>query len=344
MISFLKKIKHHVIFAVLWIGAFWKVKKYGNNNIIFLLGTPWHGNIGDQAIALAEDKFLADNCKKKIVEIPSQYLLWYLTQWINLIGNSSILIHGGGFIGTLWPEEDKMIRSVIASFKENKIVILPQTIYFDEKCCYDTSSYTFLFSQCTDITICVREQYSYNVCKKKGFPNIYLMPDMVTYLQSSYFGGTGDYEKDKVLLCFRNDKEKAFDSSALNQFFEVFQNIYFEFTDTFVNHTIYPFNRKKEIEKKIREFRSANVVITDRLHGMVLAALAGTPCIVFGNCNYKIIGVYEWVSNNRNIRYLAGFESFFVDFEQLLKAQHIAFNNDKTKEKFAELKTIVEGL
>ena len=85
-------------------------------------------------------------------------------------------------------------------------------------------------------------------------------------------------------------------------------------------------------------------MITDRLHGMVLAALAGTPCIVFGNCNYKIIGVYKWISNNKNIRYLEGLNDFLGNFEDLLKAPHVAFDNSKTKKNYRELKAILEGL
>lgn len=344
MITILKKVKHRFIFWVLWLNAFYNLQKYGREKIIFLLGTPWHGNIGDQAIALAEDVFLVDNCEKKVIEIPSQYLTWYLPYWKKLINKSAILVHGGGFIGTLWPEEDRMIKKIIASFKENKIIILPQTIYFDEKCDYDITSYNYLFEECKNITICVRERYSYEVCKKNKFPNAKLTPDMVTYLNTSFFGGLQRYDENKILLCFRNDKEKTFDSSVLEAFINSYPELHFKFTDTFVNHTIYPFNRKKEVAKKIDEFGRANIVITDRLHGMLLAALAGTPCIVFGNCNYKIIGVYEWISNNPNIIFLKAFNNIYDAFNELLNTNHIPFNNEKAQEGFEELKFIVKGL
>ena len=36
-------------------------------------------------------------------------------------------------MGTLWPKEEYMIRSVIKTFRKNKITIFPQTVYYDEK-------------------------------------------------------------------------------------------------------------------------------------------------------------------------------------------------------------------
>lgn len=45
----------------------------------------------------------------------------------------------------------------------------------------------------------------------------------------------------------------------------------------------------------MQEFASAKLVITDRLHGMIFAALTQTPCIVLGNYNHKVKGTYEWL-------------------------------------------------
>ena len=47
------------------------------------------------------------------------------------------------------------------------------------------------------------------------------------------------------------------------------------------------------LEKKFQEFRSREAVITDRLHGMVFAAVTGTPCVALDNVSRKISGVYQ---------------------------------------------------
>lgn len=53
--------------------------------------------------------------------------------------------------------------------------------------------------------------------------------------------------------------------------------------------------RMQVVTDKLNEFASHQCVITDRLHGMVLAAITDTPCIALGCNNYKIQGVYEWI-------------------------------------------------
>jgi len=107
------------------------VKKYAHHeDVVLLLGTPLHGNLGDQAIALAEIEFFR-NLGHRVIEIPSGTVLRYLEEWKKIIPSKRIYVHGGGFVGSLWPEEQKMLESVIESFPENEIVILPQTIYYD---------------------------------------------------------------------------------------------------------------------------------------------------------------------------------------------------------------------
>lgn len=53
-------------------------------------------------------------------------------------------------------------------------------------------------------------------------------------------------------------------------------------------------NRKSELLKKLEEFRSNKLIITDRLHGMIMACLAGTPCIAFDNSSKKYL---EYIKN-----------------------------------------------
>ncbi len=43
------------------------------------------------------------------------------------------------------------------------------------------------------------------------------------------------------------------------------------------------FDRMEELNSKFAEFLSSGLVITDRLHGMIFAAITGTPCIALDN-------------------------------------------------------------
>ena len=63
--------------------------------------------------------------------------------------------------------------------------------------------------------------------------------------------------------------------------------------------------REEVVNEKIREFSEANLVITDRLHSMIIAMLAGTKCIALDNLTHKVKGCYKlWLSDNPNITFL----------------------------------------
>ena len=49
--------------------------------------------------------------------------------------------------------------------------------------------------------------------------------------------------------------------------------------------------REEELKRKFNEFKSAKLVVTDRLHGMVFAAITGTNCIVINSKSPKNEGM-----------------------------------------------------
>ena len=48
----------------------------------------------------------------------------------------------------------------------------------------------------------------------------------------------------------------------------------------------------------INFFKEFDVVVTDRLHGVIFSFLAGCTIRPLNNYNYKIKGVCEWISND----------------------------------------------
>ena len=100
---------------------------------IILIGSPIHGNLGDHAISIAEEKLFNQIPDKKLIEIPGAYYELakdFIRKKVN--DNDIIVITGGGFIGTLWPNEQDMVNSIIANYCNNRIIIMPQTFYFSD--------------------------------------------------------------------------------------------------------------------------------------------------------------------------------------------------------------------
>ena len=107
------------------------VKSIFNKNKIYLFGTPIHGNIGDQAILIAEEEFLKNNFPNhKLICIESSIVSRFNRIIRRIVGNSTILIQGGGFLGSLWLNEEKMFRRTLEDYPNNTIIVFPQTIYF----------------------------------------------------------------------------------------------------------------------------------------------------------------------------------------------------------------------
>ncbi|MDK8210749.1 polysaccharide pyruvyl transferase family protein, partial [Bacillus subtilis] len=66
------------------------------------------------------------------------------------------------------------------------------------------------------------------------------------------------------------------------------------------------------------KFKAAEVVLTDRLHGMIFCAITRTPCIVFNNYNHKIESSYnDWLKDLKYIKFINTSE--MTSFEEVNK-------------------------
>ena len=98
------------------------------------MGIPHHGNIGDNAIAVAEEELLAKYFSNyKIYYMQEKYLdicAKKVKKYMN--DEDIILLHGGGNIGDTYERPEKGRREVIKLYPNNKIIIFPQTAYFSD--------------------------------------------------------------------------------------------------------------------------------------------------------------------------------------------------------------------
>lgn len=347
----LRPIKKEFKWLCFYINALVKINII--NQSILLVGEPLHGNIGDAAIALAERKFLNDNFDKKIFAIPANFIGNHTHMFKYLIKKQTpILFHGGGFIGTLWPNQLEDFKKTLKVFYSNKILLFPQTCFFSNddigsKVKRELNSY---FSNCEDLTICVREKFSYDVLINQFSDiKVFLIPDMVTYLRADYLGiNNNSNKRDNLLCCIRNDKEKVVGENEEKLFVEKIKSNYkldvAVYTDTVISQAINESDRYKIVSDKVNEFAKYKCVVTDRLHGMVFAAIAGTPCIVHKCNNYKIEGVYEWINNNCYIVFSNKNSNVQDEFGKYIACSNNKYDNSKTNEKFEELARIIGNM
>ena len=102
---------------------------------LIVMGIPHHGNIGDNAIAVAEEEILYKyfGQEYKIYYMQEKFLDVCANRVKKFINDEDIvLLHGGGNIGDTYERPEKGRREVIKIFPNNKIIIFPQTAYFSD--------------------------------------------------------------------------------------------------------------------------------------------------------------------------------------------------------------------
>ena len=135
-----KNFLHRLVNELPHMLGIWDALKNSKPRVI-LLSVPRHGNIGDHAITLGERVLLSESFSDHaIIEVPTDYFngrlgdVFTKLNYTALIGKDDVIfIHGGGNLGTLWPMEETVHKNIIRKFPDNKIIIMPQSIFFDEQ-------------------------------------------------------------------------------------------------------------------------------------------------------------------------------------------------------------------
>ena len=353
--------KEHIIFNIIPIYPFIakvkksvylfiKLLKFCLNQLFsdyVLLNLPVYGNLGDQAIAVAEIK-LFNNQGLKALEVNEDLVdsvgdLFYKY----LKKDKTVIICGGGFFGCLWRiAEEKYINRPIKLLPKNRIIVFPQTVTFDLDSesgkQYFKMSKEILYSH-PDLTVFVREKKSLDFMKQY-LPQVRtnLVPDIVLTLDIPQF----DLSRDGIVFCLRTDKEKLLESEdALKKIIkEKYPDYIISRADNLVNHCIMPEDREKEVYVQLEKFASSKLVVTDRLHGMIFAAITATPCIAFDNSNGKVGSIYdEWLKDNEYIKFCKTEDDLTKALSELDLGKEYVFNNRKIKEGLKALEEVLNG-
>lgn len=321
----------------------------GQKRILFT-GTPLHGNLGDHAIAIAMREFFEKHLPDwRVVEIPGARILQmgkrarkFFSRKVSC--RDVITIIGGGFLGTLWMNEEQMVRTVIAAFPKNKITIFPQTVFFDktEAGIAELETTRRIWREHENLHAFVRDGSIGFTKREIMAKNVFSAPDSVLALNRS----EPKFERKGVLLCFRADKEKVFSEEAIANLEKKLeaQGERVLRTDTVVPYGVPAEVREAEVERKFDEFRKARLVITDRLHGMIFAAITGTPCIALNNSSGKVEGVWSlWLQHLNYVRFVRAAEEIPVHLDEMLVLGGQRYNPAVFEKYWQEIADTIKG-
>lgn len=324
---------------------------FSKNYKTYLIGTPTHTNLGDSAIALAQKEMLksAGFLSKHIKEITLNEYKDHAKLCRNLISKKSLITQlGGGNMGDIWFGEEVLRRRVIADFSENPMVIFPQTIHYSEteNGIHERKQSVEFYDSNPKLTLYAREQQSYETMKQL-YPNtkVEIAPDIVLSTNKQFWN-IPDKERKGVLLCLRSDEERKITDSQQEEIERIVTKTGYTYQkiDMYADTPVTKENRFELVRAKMCQFAEAELVITDRLHGMIFSAITETPCIVLSNYNHKVKGTFDWIKHLPYMRYVDEISDVEKHIQELKNLGKCEYDNKELLKYYDDMKKVLNNL
>ncbi len=272
---------------------------------VALVGYPTHWNIGDSLIWLGATRYLRTVPGLDLAYVchPSTYRKRLLG---DVIADGPILITGGGNTGDVWPRAQLFRERLIRDFPDNPIIQLPQSINFREP--QNAQRFRSLASTHQRFTLVARDRESVAVARDQLGLDAALCPDMALFIGATLRPVT---DGSGVLHLLRDDAEtgdprarpgEATDwpdeSSAwllAQRALAVLARRGYWPARLLQRPTAYAYEAlaRQRLARGSRLLGGCEVLVTDRLHGHILAVLLGIEHYVVGDRFGKVRAFYE---------------------------------------------------
>ncbi|WP_209122917.1 polysaccharide pyruvyl transferase family protein [Alkalihalobacillus sp. BA299] len=289
---------------------------------VYYFDYPVYNNVGDMLIWQGTEKFFKEN-NIRVIKRFSYHMVKFMLEKneIQVQKNIIIVCQGGGNFGDLYKIHQELRILLVKNFPSNRIVVLPQSIYYKDK---SESEKDFkVFRKHDDFHLYVRDIESFNIASKY-LKTIYLSQDMAHAL---YPIKTNTKPTIKNLYFLRKDKERVdsdyikeinptqeefdwhllyspLDRKILNLFSRAHNSYKIQkLLSSFIISKLYFIYTSYIIKKAIKLFEKHENIITSRLHGHILACLMDKKNIVIDNSYGKNSGYYNcWTNKIKNAK------------------------------------------
>lgn len=280
----------------------WEYLKDTPKIIYALTPPPRLANIGDHAQVVAIQEWFNKHFKLPIVEIDKDEAVLLDALKALIRPDDLIFLHSGGNMAdrAMWSENAR--RGIIKTFLNNRIISLPQTISFGHKQQLLCES---IYSNHPNLTIIARDLESEKLAKKIfSKATTFAMPDFVLGVDyiSPLKKGPKEDRGFKVLACLRdNDGESILTEAQRESICKIFKGTTARFDTTFKK----PIQRKDRVETLFRTlvtFDKADLIITDRFHGVIFSVLCKKPCVVLNTVDHKLRSSIQWFKDIKFVK------------------------------------------
>ncbi|HEV7733319.1 MAG TPA: polysaccharide pyruvyl transferase family protein [Candidatus Binatia bacterium] len=280
---------------------------------VALVNFPNHANAGDPALWLGELASLARVGAKVVYR--ASWASYRRDELAHALGHDgTILLHGGGNFGDLYPHNQATTREqVLADFPRHRTIQLPQSLWFREPANRDRLRR--LCEAHADFTLLVREAQSLSLARAHFAVPTLLCPDMVFALGSRARAALPVVD---VLWLARGDVETtgyAPPPGGEVQVIDWLDDVSDEPAWPLRDRAALRLNRRlhlaspamarrvlaltfaplarRWVERGCLLLSRGRVVVTDRLHGHILSILQDIPHVVLDNSYGKLRSMFD---------------------------------------------------
>jgi pyruvyl transferase EpsO len=278
-----------------------------------LLDFPNHNNVGDNAIWLGERVWLKQHGRE--VVYTCDLSTYSRERCARQLSDGIILLHGGGNFGDLWALHHQFRRRVVEDFPGHRIVQLPQSVFYQEPGSFGRDAR--LFAGHGAFTALLRDSDSLAIMTEALGDNALLCPDSafalgsfsrhreptqdVVWLARTDFESDGQFEAGADEGVRVIDWFGATDDSPLRRLRRrasvrsrtLIQNVV-KSSQLAAKALELPITASFDLLARRRfrlgraQLELARVLITDRLHGHILATLLGIPHVLVPDRHGKV--------------------------------------------------------
>jgi pyruvyl transferase EpsO len=287
---------------------------------VALVNFPNHGNPGDPAIWLGTRAAL-----RRIGARVGYQCAWDTYSESALrraVPDGPVLLNGGGNFGDLYAGQQRLREHLLSTLRGRRLVQLPQSIHFRER--ENLDRVRRLVAAHGDVTLLVREHRSKEVATREFDAEVRLVPDMAFGLGAlprlgtprydvlwlhrlpgdpEYVdhGGSPDGVTSSVVEWIHDqpaEPEWRLDHRIARSANELLRSRA-QKDDRWARLAWRPLGATFEplawgwVRRGLHILGTGRVVVTDKLHGHVLALLAGMPHVLLDNGYGKVSGVHE---------------------------------------------------
>ncbi|MGO3489760.1 MAG: polysaccharide pyruvyl transferase family protein, partial [Leuconostoc carnosum] len=154
----------------------------------YMFGVPRYTNMGDQAVSLAERKYIENEFPNyqyiEIIEEDGDEAIPVVQE--NLRKDDVIAFTGGGNMGNLYHNHEEARRKVFSTFVDNLTISFPQSIHFEdnEDGEIEKRKSQEAYSKNPNLVLVARDAQSFHRMLTTFDNKVIFTPDMVLYMNS----------------------------------------------------------------------------------------------------------------------------------------------------------------